>query len=383
MHSDATTRAGDPASTGVYGRYSDGQSAAARDATVSLRLSGVEIVVSNPVQRFVWPYASLKAAEPVRTHAIDVLLSSSAQPGASLFVPSPDFARQLREHAPGLTARAERWRHAKPWLIGSSAVVGAIALIYAAGWSPIRTLAGVLPETWRDRLGQSAIDSMTEGHKVCAAPNGAAALVRLNERLAKAAGMDKPFQVTVYDWSLVNAFAVPGGHVVMTKGLIEKAMGPDEVAGVLAHEFGHGIELHPETGMIRAIGLAAAIELMLGGSGGTLANMGMLLAQLGYTRVAEHEADLQALRLLREAGISNRGLADFFKRIERTDGEDSVTKKIKDIDLLRTHPPTADRERLVRAQKDYPATPALDAASWQDLKAICSVTRDKPKDGND
>lgn len=380
MHSDTTSAGADPASSGVYGRFSDGRSAAARDASVSLRLSGVEIVLPNPYQRLIWPYASLKATEPVRTHAIDVLLTSSEQPGASLFVPNPDFARRLREHAPHLTAGAERLRHARPWLIGSSALVGAIALIYAAGWSPIRTLAGVLPESWRDRLGQSAIASMTEGHKACAAPNGVAALVRLNQRLAKAAGMDQPFKVTVYDWSLTNAFAVPGGHVVMTKGLIEKAMSADEVAGVLAHEIGHGIELHPETGMIRAIGLAAAIELMLGGSGGTLANMGVLLAQLGYTRVAEHEADLQALRLLKDAGISNRGLADFFKRVERTEGEDGVAKSIKDFDLLRTHPPTADRERLVRGQKDYPATPALDAASWQDLKSICSVTIEPPKD---
>ena len=48
-----------------------------------------------------------------------------------------------------------------------------------------------------------------------------------------------------------------------------------------------------------------------------------MLAQLGYTRTAEHEADLQALRLLKNAGIANRGLGDFFKRVEKIEDEDT------------------------------------------------------------
>lgn len=67
----------------------------------------------------------------------------------------------------------------------------------------------------------------------------------------------------VVDWDLLNAFAVPGNKILLTKELIEKADGPEEVAGVLAHEMGHGIALHPETGIIRAVGLAAALELMM------------------------------------------------------------------------------------------------------------------------
>jgi beta-barrel assembly-enhancing protease len=155
---------------------------------------------------------------------------------------------------------------------------------------------------------------------------------------------------------------------------LEKAGSPDEAAGVLAHEIGHGIELHPETGIIRAIGLAAAVELMLGGTGGTLANIGLTLAQLGYTRASEHEADLQAIRLLKNSGISNKGLSDFFKRVEKIEGEDTTSEALHPFDLLRTHPPTKEREDLVRNQPDYPATPSLDEASWQDLKTICSAT---------
>ena len=362
-------------STPTYARFSDGRTASARDASVRFGLSGVEITLANSTERYMWPYPALKAGEPVRTHAIDVLLSSTTMPGASVFVPGPDFARAVHQYAPHLTAKAERWRHARPWVYGAVGLISFVSLIYTLGWSPIQSIAGMLPDSWRQRLGEQASQSMTEGHKLCSSTDGREALDKLTTRLSKAAGVNKPFKVTVYDWSLLNAFAVPGEQIVMTKGLIEKAQSPDEVAGVLAHEMGHGIELHPETGIIRAIGLAAAVELMLGGSGGALANMGLILAQLGYTRTAEHEADLQALRLLKNAGIATKGLGDFFKRVEKIEEEDG-TATLKNIDILRTHPPTVEREKLVRNQPDYPSTPALDEASWQNLKAICSVTTD-------
>lgn len=374
-----------------YARFSDGKSASARDAEVRLGLSGIEIRILVSGEQILWPYETLSAREPLRTHAIDVLLNSSLTPGASLFVPSPDVARALRHSAPQLTARAERLRHAKPWLYGALAVAALTAVVYASGWSPVRTIATSLPHAWRERLGDQAIASMAEDRKLCVSPAGAAAMDMLSQRLTKSANISEPFQIEVYDWSLVNAFAVPGGKIVMTRALIEEAESPDEVAGVLAHEMGHGIELHPETGIIRAIGLSAAVELMLGGSGGTLANFGLILAQLGYTRAAEHEADLQALNLLKGAAISPTGLGDFFRRVEKggvsndkkdnKDNKDkpekSESKRFQPFDLFRTHPPTEERERLVRSRANYPATPALDARSWNDLKAICKETRDR------
>lgn len=382
-----------------YARFSDGASAAATDAKVTLGLTGVEIVLEPSQKHHLWLYETLAAAEPLRTHAIDVLLTSHAMPGASLFVPSPEFARALRHAAPALTARAERLRHARPWLIGGLILAALIAAIYATGWSPAQTIARNLPQAWRERLGDHAIASMTTDHRRCVASDGREALDALTARLSKVSGIDEPFTVEVYDWGIVNAFAVPGGKIVMTRALIEEARGPDEVAGVLAHEMGHGIELHPETGIVRAIGLSAAVELMLGGSGGSLANLGLVLAQLGYTRAAEHEADMQALRLLKASAISSEGLGDFFRRVEKQESDDGdnekhekqgKTKPFRPFDLLRSHPPTAERERLVRRQPPYPSTPALDARSWDNLKAICSQTEiperpnaESPSDGDE
>ncbi len=357
-----------------YARFSDGRSAGARDAEVGLGLSGIEIMQTSPVARHVWPYKSVRSGEPLRDRAVEALLSSTDMPGASLFVPGQDFARGLMAKAPHLGARAERWRNARPWLTVAGVLVATIAAIYASGWSPVRSIALTLPDSWRERLGQQAITSMTDGHKACVDPDGLAALKSLTGRLTDATGTGRAFKITVYDWPLMNAFAVPGDQIVMTKGLLENADSADEIAGILAHEMGHGIELHPETGIIRAIGLAAAVELMMGGSSGALANFGLVLAQLGSTRAAEREADLQALRVLKEAQISPAGLADFFKRIGGEDDGEDLPSQIKKFDILRTHPPTAERRALVERQEMYAATPALSKQAWDDLKSICRKT---------
>lgn len=358
-----------------YARFSDGKSAHARNATVRATPAGVEITVENSAHKHLWSYASLATAEPIRAHSVDVLLTSTSMPGASVFVPAPEFAADLSRRAPRLSARVARWRNARYWVMAGLALIGFVVAALFAGWSPVRSIAAMLPDSWRGRLGDEAISSMTEGYKKCTGTEGVAALAAMTERLAKGSGKPSPFKVVVYDWSLMNAFAVPGDQIVVTKGLIDKAQSADEVAGVLAHEMGHGIEMHPETGIIRAIGLAAAVELMLGGSSGALANAGLLLAQLGYTRAAEREADQQALKLLREAAISSEGLEAFFKRITELEKDDTgLDSAVKKFNILRSHPPTEERAKMVAAQPKYPSTPALSDTEWSALRGICQTT---------
>lgn len=378
MHSDTANDFGPI----FEGRYSDGTSAAAEDVTVRLADGGIAITrrgVSVPV---VWPYGALSAAEPLNPHSIDALVTYAHAPGATLFVPEGTFARRLAEQAPQLTARSQRWRHARPWIWTAVGVLVVAALIRLSDFSPANAIAHMLPDKVRLRLGQQVIASMTQEKKVCLEPAGNAALTKLVTRLSLAAGHAKPFNVVVVDWGLLNAFATPGEQIVITRGLINKAGSPDEVAGVLAHEMGHGIEMHPETGMVRAIGLSAAMELMVGGGGGTIGNIGILLAQLSYTREAEHEADLQAVRILKKSEIRAQGLADFFRRMSEIEEKLGGGGKSNDLtQIWRTHPQTEERRRFVEGQPDYPATPALPDADWQALKKICGTSKpDQPQE---
>ncbi|MBY0559943.1 M48 family metallopeptidase [Hyphomicrobium sp.] len=358
-----------------YCRFIARRGAIPVDGTVSLGASGIEIDLPGG-SRHIWTYGKLRSEEPIRPNAIDVLLTSGDEPGASLFVQGAGFAAALRERAPRLSVRAAWLREKRMWFLILALIAGLIFAVYLLDVSPSKSIARHLPNSWRERLGDATRSSMTKGHKECVDPAGLAALTRLTERLSKGASGSVPFHIHVYDWPLMNAFAVPGGQIVLTSGLLDKSESPDEAAGVLAHEMGHGIELHPESAIIRGVGLGATLEVMLGNTtGGGLANVGLMLAQLGYSRSAEREADKHALELLKAADISPKGLGNFFTRVTKMEAEDG-DEGPGAFSWFRTHPPAAERARLVSEQKDYQSSPALTAEAWQSLKSVCKKTRD-------
>lgn len=374
------------AGTSFAARYSDGRTAVAHTARVSIDDRGLAITLGDGTPgdgdastRLLWPLVSLRTAQPLTWRSTDVLVGRIGDETETLFVADPAFARALAAAAPALTARHQRWRHVRPW-VAVTAVIGIAALVMAQfDLSPARAVARVLPEAARQRMGEEAIRSMTKGHAVCSVTAGRAALDRMTSRLTGSlpAAEAGRFKVVVVDWGLMNAFAVPGGQIVLTRGLLAKAESSDEVAGVLAHEMGHGIELHPEAAMVRALGMTAVADLLFGS--GTVTNIGLMLAELSYSRGAERQADMQGLGLLRKAGISPQGLADFFRRVMKTEGRNSKSALPgRTLDVLSTHPATDERIHVVERQPPYPATPALSSEDWTALRGICGAAAASP-----
>ena len=356
------------------GRYSDGKTAGSVPVEVRIGRRGLELGIAGQQQALVWPYGALGVATPIAGGSADVLVTYSYQPGASLFVADPTFVRALAGVAPQLTARAYSWRAARPWMLAAACVLAIGVAVWLSDLSVTRAVAHWMPDNVRKRVGEQVVVSMGGGRKVCDNKAGRAALDALAERLSAASGSPTRFTVVVLDWGLLNAFAAPGEQIVLTRELITRAQSPDEVAGVLAHEMGHGLERHPESSIIRVVGMSAAIELMMGGGGSALANIGLMLTQLGYTRVAEREADGHALRMLEQARISPKGTVDFFKRVEQLEKKAGAPE----WDLIRSHPQTAERAKRFEEQKSYAATPALTAEQWQALRSICAVARPAP-----
>ena len=165
---------------------------------------------------------------------------------------------------------------------------------------------------------------------------------------------------------MANAFALPGGRVVLFRGLIEDAGDPGEVAGVLAHEIGHVTHRHGTQAILRSLGLEVLFGLMLGELGeGLFGGIGASLLSLSYSRDAEVEADRVALVLLGDTGIGARGLAAFFKRLA-----EGGPKLPAALQLLSTHPSHEARARLFEGAMGAQG-PAMSAADWAALKEIC------------
>jgi len=167
-----------------------------------------------------------------------------------------------------------------------------------------------------------------------------------------------PWQVTVLNTPAVNAFALPGGYVYVTRGLLALANNEAEVAGVLAHEVGHVIARHGAGRQSRAtgIGILGAIAGVLTQSseifklGQTVG--GLFLAD--YSRDQEYEADQLGVKYLGLSGYPREAMADFLGRLEdyaeyskKLAGKDGESGQ---FDFFASHPQTEDR--ISRAKAD-------------------------------
>jgi predicted Zn-dependent protease len=355
----------------VRGQYFDGESAGRHEVNVSLTAGGVEIA-GEDVGRLLWPLDRLQPPEPLPGGG--VRLATAMLPEARLVVAAPGFREELLRLAPRLGQRRQRWRRHRVEI----AVVAATVLILAGAVLAIprlaRPLAQVLPHGWEDRLADMTEHQLVAGRRLCDGAEGVAALNALIGAFPIARRYDRPVSVRVLDWKLVNAFAAPGGRVMLMRGLIEKAETPEEVAGVLAHELGHVIERHPSANAIRQLGLSALLSLVFGDSGAVLDALGQggaVLVLLAYTRDDEAAADRVALELLDAAGIDARGLADFFARLAAEEGRREVPADLAGIGFLRSHPATAARRERAQAAAGQGRRPALSPEQWQALRAIC------------
>ena len=364
------------------GRYGDGRSAASRHVEVFVGPQGLEIIEADGSGRRIWAYDALASGSPIAKHAPDVLVtffpvpdaaadpSPTTEAGATLFIADPRFVAQLTLRAPHLTAGRSRWRYAIPGLIGSAAILAAALIIWLADLSPSRTIAMVVPQAVWTSTGESVFQNLTQGKAICATDAGRQALDRIMTKLSTAAGTDAPFDVRVIDWSLLNAFALPGRRIILTRALLEAVGSAEELAGVVAHEMGHGLELHPEASVVRVLGLSAGLKILLSGGGDTIANVGLLLAQLRYTRDAERSADAHAVAILRRANISAQALAMFFQKLKNLDGG-VKSSGVLGAEILRTHPSIAERVDTIAKIPSYPTEPLLTDAQFQSLKGIC------------
>jgi predicted Zn-dependent protease len=156
---------------------------------------------------------------------------------------------------------------------------------------------------------------------------------------------------TILDSSIVNAFALPGGYVYVTRGLLALADNEAELAGVLAHEIGHVTARHSAERYGQSVlGTAAAlgVGLLLGSEAAAQATSSAAqLAVLGYSRDQEFEADTLGVRYLARTGHDPNAMATFLRRLlghSRYEAELAGRPEAADaFDITQTHPRTADR----------------------------------------
>jgi predicted Zn-dependent protease len=257
-------------------------------------------------------------------------------------------------------------------------LVTALAVFLLFGrFSLTKAIAGLIPYRVAENMGsRSAQLFRGSDAPTCEGAAGMKALQKILARLENNTGQGPPFQIHVSRWRVSNAFALPGRHIVVLSGLIDGASSPEEIAGVIAHEMGHGLEKDPEALLVRSVGMQVLIQLITGQSGDQNGfAFGAVLLQLRYSRDAERLADSHAREILRKAGISPKPVGEFFERFaERgTDGDGAWQ-------YLSTHPSSRERAKLFFAEPTYLTKPILTDKEWADLRAVCGKKEDKKED---
>lgn len=272
------------------------------------------------------------------------------------------------------------------WLLGTASIWGVCILLYLGSTTIFSFLAQVIPQKWEESLGRSSRESVIAMLKhmpgagmrgLCDTGSESPDLQGLVNRLAEGAPNEGySFDLIVLDADFVNAFALPGGYMVVSTGLIKECASADELAGVIAHEMAHVTERHGTGGMLRQYAWESFLRMMgvNDSMSGAIAN---LVLTSSFSRDDERAADAKGVERLIGAGINPMSMADFFGTLAKDEEEGSVTSLLS---YVSSHPALEERQRNIKSKaEDYARklekaesyTPALDDASWGRLRALC------------
>ncbi|HZG00685.1 MAG TPA: M48 family metallopeptidase [Chitinophagales bacterium] len=262
----------------------------------------------------------------------------------------PSIVRALREHYP----REHFIDRKYAWLTSTgpagiaalaTVLIGLVALVYfvalpaAAG-----VLAGAMPRSTEIALGNSLFNAVTAEYKT-----DDSLTAHVNAYIKNIDfGTDYPIHVTVVQRDELNAFAFPGGRIVVYSKLIEEMNRHEELAALLSHEVAHVKHRHSLRALARNLSGYIFISLLIGDANAVMAvvvDNADMLNRLSFSRSLERHADEDAAQTMQKNNLDIGGMVDLFRTLNEAQGFD-VGK------FLSTHPLTDERIAYAKAQAD-------------------------------
>jgi predicted Zn-dependent protease len=216
----------------------------------------------------------------------------------------------------------------------------------------VRSLVARVPAEWEQELGDRAMADLKQQETFVEDAKLQTNLVRAVAPLVRAVPSNAlGFKFYILQSPVPNAFALPGGHVVVTTSLLELADRPEEVAGVVAHELAHVIRKHALRKILSSAGPYILCRVfMRGNSGlmGVLAGSSQLLVCQTFSQEYELEADDVGWQLLLAARIDPRGLPEMLKKLNVAQERMKLARLAPQA--FSSHPATDKRIRRLEAK---------------------------------
>jgi predicted Zn-dependent protease len=358
------------------GYYLDGRTATRERAAIHVMRSGLQVSTEGGAT-FWWPYTETRQTQGFYKGE-QVRLERGGELPEALLISDTAFLTALRQLAPDAGGRfhdpARRSRRGALVVLAAVAAAGVAGALYLWAIPGIAVLvAARVPVAWEERLGRSVVEHLAPPGERCVGPMLTRAIGDVVGRLT-APGPGSPYtvRVIVVNDPAVNALAAPGGFIVVFRGLLERTRTPEELAGVLAHEFQHVRHRHATRTLLEHAGTGLLVAALASDASGVMAfglESARTLGTLRYSRRQEEEADADGMRMLVAARIDPAGMIEFFERLRREEG-----RSLEFLTYLSTHPSTDDRIRKLEAlagESRVRPVALLTDYDWRDLRSLC------------
>lgn len=334
-------------------RYYNGHSSTPYIADISIHEAGIHISYINERGEHVtldWAKEVIKETE--LSSAVVVLRYGETFPYQQLDITDRDFLREYKEHFHISTIK--RWLHFRTHAMFGLIVIGFLVCV-TLGYLFLLPLAAdqvarSFPQDYEISMGNQIYESVLKGTSIDTARTEAINhfFRQLNIKTAY------PVKITVVKDSIVNAFALPGGGIVVYDTILKKMDRPEDLAALLSHEFSHVELKHATRNVFRSLASYMFMSVIfsdLNGIATIVVQNAENLRSLKYSRELEHEADANGLLILEQNKIDPKGMINLFEQLKKEDH-----KEVSEI--LSTHPELDSRIGFVRTfQKEHPYHP--------------------------
>src|SRR3990172_9034033 len=208
------------------GYYLDGKTASRQQATIQLMPTGLEVTTESG-QTLWWPYDEIRQTQGFHSGE-QVRLEKGGENPEAVVIPDAGFLADLHRLAPQTATRFHDPSHRKfrvpLTILAAVAVIGISVALYLWGIPAVASLiAPHVPVLWEERLGLAVVENLAPSEKRCADPNRTQVIDDIMTKLTTPLTMSPyTFRVIVVNSPVVNAFAAPGGYIVVFRGLIQQ-----------------------------------------------------------------------------------------------------------------------------------------------------------------
>ncbi len=327
------------------GKLFDGKSSAS--IPVSVILYPDRLVIHSKFQDVIsgtqtWKTSLIKDYRQSDKEVVQV--SYGEYPSQVLEITSTDFGVKFKPPVSGFDKLSYSIVHSGIAVIAfiSAAVIGLFLLLYFFALPFLAEQSvSLVPKEYEIKMGESLYENMIKTEKVDVKRTKVA-----NNFLKQIDfETDYPLQVTVVDSKIKNAFALPGGHIVVYTALLNDMKRYEELVALLGHEAGHVTQRHTTKHIFRSMSGYLLVSILFGDLSGITAlviDNANQIHQLSYSRTLETEADNVGYKTMVKNAVNPVGIISLFENLQKGNEAGNLIPE-----FLSTHPVTENRMKNI------------------------------------